>query len=63
MERFVAQEHAIKIAQDNDERWRLNANEWRAAMTDRERDFLPRNLGYVIALMSFIALIVQFIGK
>jgi len=30
---------AVEIADTNSEKWRSNANEWRAAMDDREREF------------------------
>jgi Flp pilus assembly protein TadB len=53
-ERFAAQEKAVVAAlaaaaeavakaEYNAERWRNNANEWRAAMTDRERNFMSRD--------------------
>ena len=52
-ERFVAQQMAVRAALDaaaeatmkaeqNAERWRNNANEWRAAMTDREKNFMSQ---------------------
>jgi hypothetical protein len=53
-ERFQGQEKAVSAAlaaaaeatskaETNAERWRNNANEWRAAMTDRERNFMSRD--------------------
>ena len=30
---------AVLVAEENSEKWRANQNEWRAAMTDRERNF------------------------
>ena len=30
------------MAETNAEKWRSNANEWRAAMTDREKNFATR---------------------
>lgn len=39
---FDAAKEAVAKAEENAERWRLNANEWRGAMTDRERSFIPR---------------------
>jgi hypothetical protein len=38
-EKFISQEKAISIAEMNAEKWRSNANEWRAAMGDREVKF------------------------
>ena len=37
------QSKAIKLAEDNAAHWRAQANEWRGAMTDRERNFMSRN--------------------
>lgn len=36
---LTASEKAISIAEVNSEKWRNNANEWRGAMNDRERNF------------------------
>jgi len=51
-QRFQAQEQALNVAEAAAERWRLNANEWRAAMTDRERNFFSRGMGYVVGAVS-----------
>ena len=53
--RFEAQEKAVAVAEANSERWRQNANEWRAAMTDRERNFLSRGMGLVAIALGIIA--------
>lgn len=55
--RHVATEKALHIAEMNTERWRANANEWRAAMDDRERNFLSRGMGAVIGLLSIISFV------
>ena len=39
---LTAQEKAINLAEKNAEAWRASANEWRGAMTDRERTFMAR---------------------
>jgi hypothetical protein len=36
---FVAAEKAVALAEANAERWRQDAQEWRARMTTREKDF------------------------
>jgi hypothetical protein len=33
---------AVTVAEKNSEKWRENANEWRGAMTDREKSFISR---------------------
>ncbi len=43
-----AAEKAVDKAEAAAERWRNNANEWRGAMGDRERDFLTRKEFYAI---------------
>lgn len=41
-QRFEAQEQANEKFESENRAWREQANEWRGAMTDRERDFLSR---------------------
>lgn len=36
---FVAAEKAVALAEANAERWRADASDWRARMTDREKSF------------------------
>ena len=36
---LAASEKAVLVAENNAEKWRANANEWRAAMNDREKGF------------------------
>lgn len=62
-ERFESQERALNIAQKASDNWMANANEWRQAMNDRERDFLPRNVGYIFAALAAISVLLQLIGK
>jgi hypothetical protein len=40
---LAAQEKAVKLAEENAALWRASANEWRGAMTDREKNFAPRD--------------------
>lgn len=51
---LAAAKEAVALAEQNAERWRASANEWRGAMSDRERDFVRRSeiRGYLIALLS-----------
>ena len=37
---LAASEKAVSVAENNAEKWRANANEWRGAMTDREQRFV-----------------------
>lgn len=39
---LAASDKALTLAQDIGEKWREAANEWRGAMGDREKDFMPR---------------------
>ncbi len=60
---MAAAEKAIGIAEANAEKWRTNANEWRAAMNDRERNFLSKGMGYVVGALSAIALVLTIAEK
>lgn len=39
---LAAAKEAVQVAEANSEKWRANANEWRGAMSDREKNFLQR---------------------
>jgi undecaprenyl pyrophosphate synthase len=39
---LAASEKAVSVAETNAEKWRSNANEWRSAMTDREKRFVSQ---------------------
>lgn len=39
---LAANERAVEKAEETSEKWRENANEWRGAMSDRERNLMPR---------------------
>ncbi len=60
---LAAAEKAVSIAEANAEKWRVNANEWREAMNDRERNFLSKGMGYVVGALSAIALFLAIVDK
>ena len=60
---MAAAEKAILVAENNAEKWRMNANEWRSAMNDRERQFLSKGMGYVVGALSAIALVLTIADK
>lgn len=62
-QRFRESEKALDLANEHGEKWRTAANEWRQAMTDREREFLPRSIGYIVAAFSVVGLIVSLVDK
>jgi hypothetical protein len=39
---LAAAKEAVLVAETNSEKWRSNANEWRGAMTDREKTFATK---------------------
>ena len=55
--RADAMQRALTIQERTTEQWRANANEWRSAMDDRERNFLSRGMGLVIGLLSIVSLV------
>ena len=60
-QRFSDFSRAIDLQETNASHWREQANEWRAAMDDRERNFLPKTMGYLLAGVSVILSIVGFV--
>lgn len=53
-----AAKEAVSVAEVNADRWRASANEWRGAMSDRERDFMSRRefRATLIAFGGFVSL-------
>lgn len=62
-ERFDAQQKAIGVAEEQAEKWRANANEWRTAMNDRERNFLSKSMGYVLGALTALVLILTLVDR
>lgn len=60
---LAAAEKAVLVAEQNSEKWRMNANEWRGSMVDRERAFFSKSMGYVVGLLSAIGLILTIMDK
>lgn len=40
---LAAAKEAVTVAERNAEKWRNDANEWRGAMNDREKNFMSRS--------------------
>ncbi len=59
---LAAAEKAVLKKEEEVERWRANANEWRGAMSDRERDFLTRKefYGIVGTALTIVSLVAAF---
>ena len=53
---------AVSVAEKNAEKWRDNANEWRAAMSDKDRNFVTKatlwayGVGMVGLVLSLITI-------
>lgn len=56
---------AVGVAENNAEKWRSNANEWRGAMSDREKNFITRKelWGWIIAVIGVVTTIVAVFFK
>jgi hypothetical protein len=57
---LAASDKAVAVAERNAERWRDSANEWRAAMTDKDRNFVTKNAlwGYFTGMLGIIMTLV-----
>lgn len=53
---LLSAEKAVQVAEANAEKWRQNANEWRGAMGDREKNFITRREVWiaVVAIIGFV---------
>lgn len=60
---LVEKDKAINIALANADKWMSAANEWRAAMNDREKNFITRReVWLVVVAMIGIALgVIKFV--
>jgi hypothetical protein len=52
---FASSETAKEVAEANWAKWQANANEWRKAMDDRERNFLSKGMGYIIGALAIVS--------
>lgn len=59
---LAAAEKAVAVAEVNAEKWRQNANEWRGAMTDRDRNFLSKSIGYIIGALTIATLAITLLN-
>lgn len=59
---FANIEKANTVRDRTEEHWRAAANEWRAAMDDRERQFVPRSIASILAIVSILSLLVGLWG-
>lgn len=59
---LASAKEAVTIAETNAEKWRNQANEWRGAMSDREKNFVTRREVWlaVVAIAGFVLAILQF---
>lgn len=60
---LAAAEKAVLVAEQNAEKWRTNANEWREAMNDRERNFLSKGMGYVVGALGAVSMMLTLLDK
>ena len=58
-QRFMAQERALDIERLNNQHWKAEADSWRKRADERERTFLSRGAGYVIAAVAVATLVLQ----
>jgi hypothetical protein len=62
---LASAEKAVDKAEAGSEKWRASANEWRGAMSDRERDFLTRREFYamLVTAVAVVSLILAFVSR
>lgn len=61
---LASAEKAVDKAETQGEKWRENANEWRSAMSDREKNFLSRKEFYtmIVTAIAVLTLLLAFIN-
>lgn len=48
------------LAEENNRHWKAEADGWRKRADEREQDFLPKNLGLIIAVLSIVAMLIAY---
>lgn len=65
---LAASEKAVAVAERNAEKWRDNANEWRQAMNDKDRNFVTKAVlwgylsGVVGIMVAILGLLIKLFG-
>jgi len=60
---LAAAKEAVGVAETNAEKWRQNANEWRGAMSDREKNFITRREVWSVVLVLVTIIIAIYFKK
>lgn len=60
---LAAAKEAVGVAERNAEKWRDQANEWRGAMSDREKNFITRREVWlaIVALIGVVFSLLQIV--
>jgi hypothetical protein len=58
---LAAAKEAVQIAENNAEKWRQSANEWRGAMNDKDKNFITRREIW-IAMVAIAGIVVALMG-
>lgn len=60
---LASAKEAVSVAENNAEKWRNQANEWRGAMSDREKNFITRREVWIglVAVAGIVLAILQFL--
>lgn len=61
---LAAAEKAVGVAERNAEKWRDNANEWRAAMSDKDRNFITKSAawGYLVGAVGLLLAVIEILA-
>jgi hypothetical protein len=61
---LAVRETTIETKHQTD-KWQASANEWRQAMTDKDRNFVTKSSawGYLVGLAGFILMIMEILGR
>ena len=62
---LAAAQKAVEVAERNAEKWRDNANEWRQAMDDKDRNFVTKNTlwGYFLGAFGLIIAVIAVLQR
>jgi len=60
-----AAKEAVQEAKHNSDKWQENANEWRATMSDKDRNFVTKTTlwGWLVGLAGFILVMIQVLER
>lgn len=62
---LAAAKEAVTEAKHNSDKWQENANEWRSAMSDKDRNFITKSTawGYLVGAIGMVLALLELTNR